>query len=217
MTLRIGFAPGRFFLGSHSGDWYISWVTLGTNLKGEDDAALVRSALLGPELFGAIVTKYEAPLSRYLLRLGCSLNEDREDVLQEVFLKIYVNLNEYDERLTFSSWMYRIAHNEIVSHFRKKSARPEIEIPEDLSLLESIADDTDHIADYDRKLLARALRDALNRMEERYRTVLVLHYFEHKQYDEISDILQIPIGTVGTLVRRGKQTLQSMLSADKLL
>ena len=192
-------------------------MTLGARQKGEDDAALVRAALRTPELFKAIVTKYEAQLSRYLLRLGCRGNEDREDLLQEVFLKIYVNLNQYDERLTFSSWVYRIAHNEAVSHFRKKSARPEIEIPEDMSILDTLVDDTVHIAAYDRTLLGRALRDALNRMEERYRTVLMLHYFEHKQYDEISDILQIPIGTVGTLVRRGKQTLQSMLPRHSVI
>lgn len=198
-------------LGPQSGDWYISWVTALTNHTGEDDAALVRAALDSPESFGAIVTKYEAPLSRYLMRLGCHTNEDKDDVLQDVFLKIYVNLNEYDERLTFSSWVYRIAHNEAVSHFRKKSVRPEIEMGEDESLLENMVDDTDHIAAYDRTLSARALQDALSRIEERYRTVLVLHYLEHKQYDEISDILRIPIGTVGTLIRRGKLTLKNML------
>ena len=59
------------------------------------------------------------------MRLGIRNAEDREDTLQDIFIKIYKNLNGFDTNLSFSSWVYRIAHNEAISAYRKKNVRPE--------------------------------------------------------------------------------------------
>ena len=89
------------------------------------DEELVRKTLDDKRFFAVLVDRYEAKLRRYITRLGVRDPEDQLDVLQEIFLKTYRNLNGFDTSLQFSSWIYRIAHNEAVSWYRKKNVRPE--------------------------------------------------------------------------------------------
>lgn len=168
--------------------------------------------------FTHIVTRYEKPLERYLRRLGVSQLEDREDLLQDIFLKVYRNINRFDSRLKFSSWIYRIAHNETISLYRKVSVRPEghlVADPDDIMRLVA-ANDPSSASLHDEKLNAEVIHAALYELPEKYRAALVLRYFEHKEYDEISDILRIPVGTVGTLVHRGKQRLKVAIDTKKI-
>ena len=90
------------------------------------DEQIVKEALLDQERFALLIERYEAKLLRYLERLGIAAREDREDVLQNSFIKAYRNLNSFDLSLSFSSWMYRITHNEAMSFFRAKRARPKV-------------------------------------------------------------------------------------------
>lgn len=178
------------------------------------DSEIVRKTLINRHFFEMIVLRYDEKLSRYLRRLGVSVHEDRQDVLQDIFIKIYKNLNGYDSRLSFSSWAYRIAHNEAVSWYRKKNIRPEgnlIASPDELFLY--IPDTTSPIELLlDQTIDAKVLRDTLSTLEAKYRDPIILRFFEHKEYDEISDILKIPIGTVGTLISRGKKKLEKSLT-----
>src|SRR5690606_8168284 len=89
------------------------------------DEMLVALSLEDKERFGELIERYESKLGRYIARLGIRTAEDRQDVLQEIFLKVYKNLNGFDPKLSFSSWIYRIAHNEAISWYRKQSVRPE--------------------------------------------------------------------------------------------
>ncbi|OGC88891.1 hypothetical protein A2419_02590 [Candidatus Adlerbacteria bacterium RIFOXYC1_FULL_48_26] len=176
------------------------------------DQELVRNALADRHAFAALVTKYEAPLRRYVKRLGINSAEDADDVLQEAFIKAYVNLNDYDPSLPFGAWMYRITHNESISLFRKQRVRPHtVETEEELVIFENIADATDIHAEIDKKLLKVAVHKALAGIGEQYRSVLVLRFLEEKSYDEIADILQIPSGTVATYISRGKRELKDSL------
>ena len=183
------------------------------------DQELVQESLADRHAFAALVTKYEAPLRRYIERLGINSPEDADDVLQEAFIKVYVNLNDYDLSLSFSAWMYRITHNETISHFRKQRVRPRVvETEEDLVIFENIVDATDIPAEIDREILKAAVHKALAGIAEQYRNVLVLRFLEEKSYDEIAEILQIPSGTVATYISRGKRdlkdTLKKFISAD---
>lgn len=181
-------------------------------LTPKTDQELVRESLADRHAFAMLVTKYEAPLRRYIQRLGINSSEDTDDVLQEAFIKAYVNLNDYDPALPFSAWMYRITHNETVSHFRKQRVRPRaVETEEDMVIFENLADDSDIPAEIDRGILKAAVHKALTNIAERYRSVLVLRFLEEKSYDEIAEILQIPSGTVATYIRRGKRELKEML------
>jgi RNA polymerase sigma-70 factor (ECF subfamily) len=151
-------------------------------------------------------------LTRYLRRLGVSRSEDVEDVLQDVFLKAYRNLNDFDQELRFSSWIYRIAHNTAMSFFRAKRVRPEGMLVDDgEELLTQVKSDLNIETEAERAFDAELLRAALDTLDAKYRDVLVLRYFEQREYAEISDILRIPEGTVATLIHRAKKKLASAL------
>lgn len=177
------------------------------------DNEVVKLALRERALFGHIVERYEAKLGRYITRLGVRNPDDRDDVLQEVFIKIYRNLNDFDERLSFSAWVYRIAHNEAISWYRKRKVRPEGNLIEDGDTILSLLDDGHEDAEsrFDRKIDAGIINKALDDLPEKYRSVLILRYFEHLEYEEIADVLKLPIGTVGTLIHRAKGQLRASL------
>ncbi|MEK7638683.1 MAG: RNA polymerase sigma factor [Patescibacteria group bacterium] len=182
------------------------------------DEELVKKTLVDKEQFGELIDRYEAKLTRYIARLGIRNAEDQRDVLQEIFIKVYKNLNGFDTTLSFSSWIYRIAHNEAVSWYRKSSVRPEGHLVSDSDEIFSLLASKDIRADvqFDKTINVAELNKALFSLHDKYRQVLVLRFFEHKEYDEISDILQIPIGSVGTLIHRGKKQLKAALNHEAI-
>ena len=176
------------------------------------DQDLVTETIKNKQAFTAIVHRYEAPLLRYIFRLGCKDSAAAQDLLQEIFVKTFVHLNDYDHSLQFSSWIYRIAHNEIVSYFRKEKRRSSVLTRDDLlGLFENITDDADVIALESEQHTAMEIKAALDRLEPKYRDVIVLKFFEEKSYEEISDILLIPQGTVATLINRAKKKIKICL------
>jgi len=183
------------------------------------DEELVAKTLGDQVFFREIVDRYETPLGRYVCRLGVRVREDQEDVLQEIFIKVYRNLNNFDNSFSFSAWIYRIAHNEAISWYRKKNVRPEghlVDDEDELIMQHIIADGDDAEQNFDKTVNAGELSRAIRVIDQKYRDPLILRYFEHKEYDEISDILQIPVGTVGTLIHRGKKQLAKELSEEKI-
>ena len=183
------------------------------------DAEIVARTLRDTSAFALLVERYEAKLLRYIKRLGIRNAEDGEDVLQEIFIKVYKNLNGYDSSLAFSSWIYRIAHNEAISFYRKKSVRPEgHQLAESDDVLMWLPEESDTGAEqlFDVAVNATVVQTALATLDTKYRDPLILRYFEHKEYDEISDILKIPIGSVGTLIHRGKKQLQAAIEPDQI-
>jgi RNA polymerase sigma-70 factor (ECF subfamily) len=177
-----------------------------------NDSDLVQASLSDPESYGAIIRKYSPLLGRYLWRLGVGDEHDRKDLLQEIFIKAYLNLNEYDQDLAFSSWIYRIGHNESVSFFRKKSVRPQttsIDEYEGLPMPNLIVDDLPNA--FDTALTKRSLLEMIYTLDQKYQEVLILNYFEEKSYDEIADILKKPPGTIATLISRAKAKLKILL------
>jgi len=189
-------------------------------LQGENrrDEEVVLETLKNPNQYGILMERYEAKLKRYITRLGVRNSEDQLDVLQDIFIKAYRNLNGFDTSLSFSSWMYRIAHNEAISWYRKKNVRPEGHLVGDgeevLEFLSSKEQGPEVV--FDHVVNAAEVNRALALIDEKYREPIILRFFEHKEYDEISDILEIPIGSVGTLLHRGKKQLASVLNKDKL-
>jgi RNA polymerase sigma-70 factor (ECF subfamily) len=181
----------------------------------QDDGALVARALRDPNAYGAIVLRFEAVLKRYVRRLLGRHAQSAEDVLQDAFLKAYVNLNDYDPSRPLAPWLYRIAHNEAVSFLRKHGAQPRIVDGEDgRIILERLRDETAADATVRFDFAESGIHDALAGLDPRYRDVLVLRYLEDKSYDEISDILEMPPGTVATRIRRGLERLKSSLPAS---
>lgn len=179
------------------------------------DEQLVLQTLERKEAFGVLVRRYDEKLMRYIRRLGVFRREDAEDVLQNAFIKAYRNLNGFDPKLKFSSWVYRITHNEAMTFFRSRKARPEGFLVGDgeevLDILPSVLDIEEEAG---RTIDGEVIRKSLYSMDSKYRDVLVLRYFEEREYTEISDILQVPVSTVGTLISRAKKKLKDHLDHD---
>lgn len=177
------------------------------------DEEIVRRTLHDKEAFALLIQRYEAKLARYVERLGVGILEDREDILQNAFIKAYKNLNSFDPTLSFSSWMYRIAHNEAMSFFRRKHARPQVILNEESEVLltELRDEDADASELAELRLSHEELEKAFQTLEPQYRDALALRYFEDRSYTEMSDILEVPVGTVSTLLYRAKRALRKAL------
>lgn len=180
------------------------------------DEEIVRRTLSSKDAFGMLIQRYEAKLVRYLERLGVHTREDREDILQNAFIKAYTNLNGFDPTLSFSSWMYRITHNEAMSFFRRRHARPQVILDaEGEILLTELKDETaDSSMAAELRLSSEELGRALSQLSSQYREILALRFFEDRSYTEISDILEVPVGTVSTLLHRAKRALRERLPAS---
>ena len=181
------------------------------------DQELVALSLKDDKYFEFIIERYEQKLSRYILRIYSLCKESVEDVLQEVFIKLYQNLNDFDDQYSFSSWIYRITHNVLISHLRKMDQKHVlISIDNDDSakkLVDSLPADIDLEKEFVRKDTVVNLAKALGKIPDKYREVLVLYYFEEKSYKEISDILRRSLGSVSVLINRAKAKLKSELTS----
>jgi RNA polymerase sigma-70 factor, ECF subfamily len=177
----------------------------------KSDAELVELTLKDQEFFVCIIKRYEQKLLRYIYRITNVCKEDAEDLLQEIFIKVYKNLNGYDLKLKFSSWIYRIAHNQIIDNFRKSKARPDvIDVEVNDDLINNLKSDFDLNEEIDNKFLNSEMKGIFVKMDKKYREVLVLKYLEDKDYNEISDILKKPKGTVATLLNRAKKQFKKV-------
>jgi len=170
------------------------------------DEEVAKLALENPDFFGCLVDRYEGKLMRYISRITSIPREDSEDLLQDVFVKVYRNLHGFDAKLKFSSWIYRITHNQVVSSWRKtKSSSQVLKFEGDEDYLKMLSSDEDIAENVERKFTAAEVRKIIDELDKKYREVLVLKFLEEKDYKEISDILEKPLGTVATLINRAKK------------
>ncbi|MDO9231344.1 MAG: RNA polymerase sigma factor [bacterium] len=170
------------------------------------------------ERYGEIIERYQGKLFAYLFRLIGSRDE-AQDILQDVFLKAYRNLQSYDSARKFSSWIYRIAHNEAVNFIKRRALKrfiPWEDIAATKDKLEMMSFEEGADKAWLRKEIGKEVNVALDKMPFKYKQVLVLRYFSDKSYEEISEILGKPMNTVGTLISRAKQKLSEELKGQNL-
>ena len=156
--------------------------------------------------FGQLMERYGTRMSRYARRFLFGY-EDAEDQVQEVFLKAYANIRSFDASRKFSSWLYRIAHNEFINAIKKRGREPVSFLDPDTIFPHPIAKErTDDEAEAreTRALLERGLSS----LDPKYREPLVLFHYEEMDYREIADILHIPVATVGVRLNRGRAALK---------
>ena len=154
--------------------------------------------------FSTLVDRYEERLRRYVHRISAFGEEEVEEILQDTFLAVWKNIRGFDERVKFSSWVYRIAHNQTISLFRKFKTRGQdraVELTPELYLPTS----EDFVDSFDNRIDAAMIQTALQELPTKYREVLVLRFFEDLSYDEMADILKCSIETVSTLVARARK------------
>ncbi|WP_165249013.1 RNA polymerase sigma factor [Paludisphaera soli] len=181
-----------------------------------DDFSLVEACRAGrSEAYGVLVGRCQGRIYPMLVRLLGSA-EDAQDVLQDAFLRGFEKLGQYQGESSFSTWMYRIALNLAMSRLRKRKmrrvlrlldtrrGRPAVDPPD-----ESPASVPSHAAEQaEREALVEA---ALESLEPEHRAVVILKDFEGRRYDEIGDLLGIPVGTVRSRLHRARQQLRRRL------
>jgi RNA polymerase sigma-70 factor (ECF subfamily) len=160
------------------------------------------------ELYSEIVKKYQDKLYRYAFNIVYD-DARATDIVQQTFIKAFVNLNGFDIKKSFSSWIYRISHNEamnlIKKYKREVSLLPEFDLP----------DTNDIEEDYFKKETVVEVKKCLKDVPILYSEPLSLYYLEDKSYEEISDILRLPTSTVGTRISRAKLLMKEICKKNK--
>lgn len=183
-------------------------------VKASSDERLIEIIKKGNErAYRELVKRYRSKIFAYLYRLARN-KEEAEDLLQNVFVKVYNNIEKIDTSRKFSSWIYRIAHNEAVNFLKKRSRRHLISI-EDVQTSKDKLEITDNgqspIDAWISKELKNEMDEALEKLPPKYKEVLILRYYLDKSYEEMSEILGKPINTVGTLLNRAKKKLMEIM------
>lgn len=173
------------------------------NEKLSDEEIVERVRSSDQELYAVIIERYQSKLLRYATNV---LKDEYKatDVVQESFIKAFVNLHSFNAKMKFSSWIYRIVHNEAINALAKH--RHEVPMPEDVDF-ESGEDIVDNLS---KEEIRERVSNCLSQMPHLYSEPLSLFFLEEKSYEEISDILRIPIGTVGTRINRAKSLMKKI-------
>ena len=177
--------------------------------KDLNDNEIVVKSLENLDYFSCLYQRYEPELLRYTRRISGCDEEEAQDILQEAFIKVWRNLNEFDHSLKLSSWIYRIVHNETVSFIRKKKSFGK-DNTLDIEMYRNILAEETSVSHEIEDKINSTLR-FLDQIPLKYKEVLVLKFLENKNYEEISDILKIPEGTVAVRINRAKKSIRELL------
>jgi RNA polymerase sigma-70 factor (ECF subfamily) len=141
-------------------------------------------------------------------------SDEAKDLVQDIFIKAYVNIRGFDVERRFSPWIYRIAHNEFVNALKKKKKeRANMSLFDFDVLFPHLQLTAKETADSDinRRELKEVLDGSLDKIPQKYKESLILYYFEDMDYKEIADVLHIPVSTVGIRLQRGKLMLKKLV------
>lgn len=185
-----------------------------------EDDLLVRQAIGGGEnAYRKLVEKYERALYFHILKM-IKNREQVEDLVQESFVKAFNNLNSYSNTYAFSTWLYRIATNHTIDYLRKKKLQTlSIDEPVRTREGEMQMQLPDKQASADRQIIQkqrqRMVQNAIGDLPEKYRRVIEMRHMEEKSYQEISDILDLPLGTVKAHIFRARELLYKAMKDEK--
>jgi RNA polymerase sigma-70 factor (ECF subfamily) len=182
-----------------------------------DDRRLIAECLAGRiAAFGELVRRYQDRLYNSIFRVVDN-SEDAYDVVQEAFLNAYQSLNSFKGDAEFFTWLYRIAFNSAISLKRKRKAVLRFEWG---TGEKSSAEPMDESAfsqpgaALERSEEDASLQIALNRLSPEHRAVLVLKELEGQKYEDIAEILEVPIGTIRSRLHRARLELRELLQSD---
>jgi RNA polymerase sigma-70 factor (ECF subfamily) len=152
----------------------------------------------------------------YLFKLCFSyVHNEQEalDLLQEIYIKLYKNINKYDDKYPFHPWIRRVAVNTCLNEKRKNTLTciPLDSGNEDYSLEEQLASMDDTQQEVEGSEMAQIIKQHINTLPEKQRMVVILRYYEDLSYEEISELMKIPLGTVKTDLYRAKNALKDRL------
>lgn len=184
------------------------------------DHELVASAQKGSEkAYRELLGRYQRPVFSLVYRMLRD-REQAEDLAQETFVRVFNNIERYDPKYKFSSWIFKIATNLTIDHIRKKElATVSIDGSRYAVTPDEIAASTITVEGRDpnpeqlleAKELGSEIEEAIGALRPEYRTAIVLRHVEGREYQEIADIMGLPLGTVKTFIHRARNSLRERL------
>jgi RNA polymerase sigma-70 factor, ECF subfamily len=186
------------------------------------EARLVKLSRSGDRrAFSELVDMYKDKMYYLGMRM-LSNAQEAEDIVQETFLRVFMNLDRYDETQKFSTWIYRIATNLCIDRLRKRknnySLDAEMSDGEGTDYYSTLA--SEEPTPENQIILTETqetIREAINQLPEKYKSVVVLRYLHDMSLQEIGDVLDMPVTTVKTRVHRGREYLRKKLDSKALL
>jgi RNA polymerase sigma-70 factor (ECF subfamily) len=139
---------------------------------------------------------------------------DAEDLVQETLYTACKKFHQLRDSRKFKSWMFTILRNHFLKLQRKKAQVQADEFEDGIDCLSQLESDSirqDAASVYERKIEAETVQSILDKLPEKYKTVLILHYMEDSSYQEIADMLAVPLGTVMSRLSRAKQIMKKAL------
>lgn len=175
------------------------------------DQILVEEVLKGnDEAFRIIIERYQKPIFNMAFRM-CGDYDEAADLAQEAFLQVYRVLDKYDPNKKFFSWMYRVSHNICINVLNKK--------PKNIISMDEVQENRLYSEDpltqpekyYSNRELRQNIDSAIMNLPDTYHDVIYMRFVHNLSYQEIADVMNLPISTIETRIYRGKALLQKQL------
>lgn len=193
-----------------------------TKMETYDDYIYVKQCLDGNrEVFRELVIRYQKYIYYTVYRMVHDPEMSR-DLTQEIFIKAFTKLHTYDESYSFKTWIGRIAAHHAIDHVRRRKPefpvssdafRPDQPTAIDLAQSREPAQDQKLLQNERAEIVAGALRH----LDPKLRMIVILRHYEDMNYNEIADVLNIPIGTVKNRLFRAREKLQELLLGNPLI
>lgn len=176
-----------------------------------DDAQLIDETLAGRSVaFGQLVTRYQDRLFNTVVHVvGC--HEEARDVVQEAFVQAFMKLDTFQRSAAFYTWLYRIALNMAISRQRRRKPMASVDQAREVTGSEPVGRDGAPAERIEQQERIEQVQQALAAVGEEHRAVLVLREIEGRAYEEIAEILDLPIGTVRSRLHRARAELRQQL------
>lgn len=180
----------------------------------EDDEFVDRAKEGDSAAYKDLMNKYQKPLYYHVLKMVKN-HEQVEDLVQEAFVKAFENLSSYNKNYAFSTWLYRITTNHTIDYLRKKKLKT-VSMDEPIKTREGeMSMQISGKAETDRKIIkeqrSKIIKKAIDDLPEKYRKVIEMRHLEELSYQEISEELDIPLGTVKAHIFRAREMLYKSL------
>jgi len=164
--------------------------------------------------FNEIVLRYKDRLINFLFRYTGNI-ESAEDIAQDTFIKLFKNKHMYIEIAKFSTWFYTVAINETNTYLRKSKKNQTISVDsfddQDKPVFELQSDDPTPFDKINIDDETYYVQKAINSLDDKHREIIILRDIQNLEYDEISKILDIPLGTVRSRINRARESLHIIL------
>lgn len=190
-------------------------------METDEDQVLIRRVLQGDrKAFEELMRKYERRIYGFVVRMVRN-EETAVDLTQDFFIKIYTVLDKYNFEYKFSTWAYRICYNLVIDHIRKHQAQVDSLDDDSVSQRDMMASDNVSREDGFRALSRAETRDYVWRVVDqiplKFRELILLRYIQDLKYEEIAEIMSLPVGTVKNRIFKAKEILKQEMERDGML